>query len=64
MIAAEALDEMSVALNKDDRATLNQELYDEVMALARLNLAQGRNGQRYSGQRPQPCVRRTRASWS
>ncbi len=35
-IAAEALDEMSVALNKDDRATLNQELYDEVMGLGPL----------------------------
>ncbi|MBL9054912.1 MAG: CpaF family protein [Rhodobacteraceae bacterium] len=35
-IAAEALDEMSVALNKDDRSTLNQELYDEVMGLGPL----------------------------
>ncbi len=35
-ISAEALDEMSVALNKDDRATLNQELYDEVMGLGPL----------------------------
>jgi len=35
-IAAEALDEMSVALNKDDRNTLNQELYDEVMGLGPL----------------------------
>jgi pilus assembly protein CpaF len=35
-IASEALDEMSVALNKDDRATLNQELYDEVMGLGPL----------------------------
>lgn len=35
-IAAEALDEMSVSLNKDDRATLNQELYDEVMGLGPL----------------------------
>ncbi len=35
-IAAEALEEMSVALNKDDRTILNQELYDEVMGLGPL----------------------------
>ena len=35
-IASEALDEMQVALNRDDRATLNQELYDEVMGLGPL----------------------------
>jgi pilus assembly protein CpaF len=35
-LAAEALDEMSVALNKDDRLALNQELYDEVMGLGPL----------------------------
>ncbi len=35
-IASEALDEMSVALTKDDRAILNQELYDEVMGLGPL----------------------------
>ena len=35
-IAAEALDEMSVVLNKDDRGVLNQELYDEVMGLGPL----------------------------
>ena len=35
-IAAEALDEMAVALNKEDRAILNQELYDEVMGLGPL----------------------------
>ena len=35
-ITAEALDEMSVALNKDDRTSLNQELYDEVMGLGPL----------------------------
>ena len=35
-IASETLSEMSVALNKDDRATLNQELYDEVMGLGPL----------------------------
>ncbi|MDP4032029.1 MAG: CpaF family protein [Pseudorhodobacter sp.] len=35
-IVSEALDEMSVALNKDDRTTLNQELYDEVMGLGPL----------------------------
>jgi len=35
-IASEALDEMSVALNKDDRTILNQELYDEVMGLGPL----------------------------
>jgi pilus assembly protein CpaF len=35
-IVAETLDEMSVALNKDDRITLNQELYDEVMGLGPL----------------------------
>ena len=32
-IASEALEEMSVALNKEDRTVLNQELYDEVMGL-------------------------------
>lgn len=35
-IAAEALDEMAVALSKEDRTTLNQELYDEVMGLGPL----------------------------
>ncbi len=35
-ISAEALDEMAVALNKEDRSTLNQELYDEVMGLGPL----------------------------
>jgi pilus assembly protein CpaF len=35
-IASEALDEMSVALNKEDRSTLYQELYDEVMGLGPL----------------------------
>jgi pilus assembly protein CpaF len=35
-ITSEALNEMSVALNKDDRTTLNQELYDEVMGLGPL----------------------------
>lgn len=35
-ISAEALDEMSVVLNKDERATLNQDLYDEVMGLGPL----------------------------
>jgi pilus assembly protein CpaF len=35
-ITAEALENMSVALNKDDRVTLNQELYDEVMGLGPL----------------------------
>ncbi len=35
-IASEALDEMSVSLNKDDRQILNQELYDEVMGLGPL----------------------------
>jgi pilus assembly protein CpaF len=35
-IASEALDEMSVALNKEDRTTLYQELYDEVMGLGPL----------------------------
>ena len=35
-IASEALDEMAVSLNKDDRAILNQELYDEVMGLGPL----------------------------
>ncbi|MCB6179665.1 CpaF family protein [Rhodobacter sp. Har01] len=35
-LANEALDEMSVALNKDDRTTLVQELYDEVMGLGPL----------------------------
>ncbi len=35
-IVSEALDEMSVALNKDDRTILNQELYDEVMGLGPL----------------------------
>ena len=35
-ITAETLDDMSVALNKDDRTSLNQELYDEVMGLGPL----------------------------
>ena len=35
-ITAEALSEMSVVLNKDDRGQLNQELYDEVMGLGPL----------------------------
>ena len=35
-ITAEALEEMAVALNKEDRSTLNQELYDEVMGLGPL----------------------------
>ena len=35
-IVAEALDEMSVALNKEDRTTLNQDLFDEVMGLGPL----------------------------
>jgi pilus assembly protein CpaF len=35
-IASEALSEMSVVLNKDDRSQLNQELYDEVMGLGPL----------------------------
>src|SRR5690606_34802077 len=35
-IAAEALNEMSVVLNKDERQTLNQELYFEVMGLGPL----------------------------
>ncbi|MBK8439981.1 MAG: CpaF family protein [Rhodobacter sp.] len=35
-LAGEALDEMSVALNKEDRSTLVQELYDEVMGLGPL----------------------------
>ncbi|RAZ86891.1 CpaF family protein [Cereibacter johrii] len=35
-ICSEALEEMSVVLNKDERAILNQELYDEVMGLGPL----------------------------
>ena len=35
-ITAEALDEMSVALNSSDRQVLHQELYDEVMGLGPL----------------------------
>ena len=35
-ISAEALSEMSVVLTKDERAGLNQELYDEVMGLGPL----------------------------
>ncbi|MFC2966469.1 CpaF family protein [Acidimangrovimonas pyrenivorans] len=35
-IAGEALDEMSIVLNKEDRTTINQELYDEVMGLGPL----------------------------
>jgi pilus assembly protein CpaF len=35
-ITAEALDEMSVVLNKEDRSSLHQELYDEVMGLGPL----------------------------
>ena len=35
-LATEALDDMSVALNKEDRQALTQELYDEVMGLGPL----------------------------
>ncbi len=35
-ITAEALEEMSVVLNKEDRQSLHQELYDEVMGLGPL----------------------------
>ncbi len=35
-VTSEALDEMSIALNRDDRANLVQELYDEVMGLGPL----------------------------
>jgi pilus assembly protein CpaF len=35
-ISTEALQEMNVVLNKDDRATLNKELFDEVMGLGPL----------------------------
>jgi pilus assembly protein CpaF len=35
-IASEALEEMSIVLNKDDRTLLNQELYDEVTGLGPL----------------------------
>ncbi|MBN8630634.1 MAG: CpaF family protein [Rhodobacterales bacterium] len=35
-LATEALDDMSVALNKEDRLALTQELYDEVMGLGPL----------------------------
>ena len=35
-LANEALDEMSIALNKEDRTNLVQELYDEVMGLGPL----------------------------
>ena len=35
-LTSEALDDMSVALNKDDRLALTQELYDEVMGLGPL----------------------------
>ncbi|WP_343079796.1 CpaF family protein [Ostreiculturibacter nitratireducens] len=35
-ISGEALDEMAVVLNKDERAQLHQELYDEVMGLGPL----------------------------
>src|SRR5690606_15823047 len=35
-ISAEALEDMSVVLNKEERQTLHQELYDEVMGLGPL----------------------------
>ncbi len=35
-ISAEALEELAIVLNKDERATLHQELYDEVMGLGPL----------------------------
>ena len=35
-ISAEALEEMSIVLNKDERATINQDLFDEVMGLGPL----------------------------
>ncbi len=60
-IAGEALDEMSIVLNKEDRQTVNQELYDEVMGLGPLEpLLKDELGQRYSGERAEPDLRRTR----
>jgi hypothetical protein len=44
-----------VVLNREDRQMLNVELFDEVTGLGPLETAaQGRHGQRYSGQRPEP----------
>ncbi|MFK7881465.1 CpaF family protein [Roseobacter sp.] len=37
-IAAESLEEMSIVLNKDERQTIHQELYDEVTGLGPLEL--------------------------
>ena len=52
-IAGEALDEMSIVLNKEDRLTVNQELYDEVMGLGPLEpLLKDDTRQRHPGQRP------------
>jgi pilus assembly protein CpaF len=44
-IAAEVLEEKSIVLNREDRSTLTQELYDEVKGLGRLGgLDRGRVG--------------------
>ena len=63
-LATEALDEMSVALNKDDRLALTQELYDEVMGLGQRAARKPREGDRRDAReleqirlqlRHQPC---------
>ena len=62
-ISGEALDEMGVVLNREERQTLNQDFYDEVTGLGPLEpLLKGRHGQRYSGQRPATGFCRTRRS--
>ena len=48
-IASEVLESKNIVLNRDDRAQLNKELYDEVTGLGPLEtLAAGRIRQRYS----------------
>ena len=59
-ISTEALDDMSVVLNKEERSTLFQELYDEVMGLGPLEpLLEGRDRQRHPGERAPADLRRT-----
>ena len=64
-ISGEALEEMGVVLNREERATLNQDLYDEVTGLGPLEpLLKDDTHQRHSGQRAAAGLRRTRRRWS
>jgi pilus assembly protein CpaF len=60
-ITSEQLADMGVVLNREDRQMLNVELFDEVTGLGPARTAsEGRHGQRYSRERPQPHLRGTR----